>query len=201
MKINSRLRRKLRNQEKNATKLKVFRLKWLIATIMEEEFGKKIYKLKKADLYRLFVLDTWRQRYRLSIRQILQILVPYYEKKFAKYSKKKTLFGTRLATLTGKHSEKFLELVLTEMYPDNEQVAEWRNRRQLELLEQREFAADWDGWEQELHERRKSLLDFKTPKQYARYYEKIVLRGRRKYKKEVTKAENKNRPYRGSPWV
>lgn len=191
-------RRKLRREEKRKLQIKAQRMFLLVNKILKEEFGRKMFYLKKPDQYRLLVLDVWRERYKVTVRFILKRLVPYYQARISKWQKRRYTdgLGIRVATLVGVHSEQILKEAIQQEFPDAENWDEWRWKRRLEILKQREKETD-DG----IATREKTVQDFAKPERYMKYYQRKTRQKRAEFEKELNNDENKRRPYRGNPWL
>src|ERR1700679_2847856 len=78
--------------------------------------------ITKPDQYRLLTLRAWEIKYKVSLENILQILLPFWERFVQRRSKKmkKAGLNVRVSTLTGKKSEQVLKDQLSKLYPSSE---------------------------------------------------------------------------------
>src|SRR4051812_13550896 len=82
----------------------------------------KLYLTEK-DRYLLLTWKIWEQRYLLSTRSLVNILVPFWERFIEKHSRriaKRKNLGSRVSTLVGKKSEMVLVEELGKLYPNNQ---------------------------------------------------------------------------------
>lgn len=158
-----------------------------------EAHGRKMYGLSLTDKYRLLKFRNWMERYKISLEFILDTLLPYYQRRFKTENHKKGL-GVKVTTLTGKKSEQIISDKVFEQFPNGENISLARHDRITEIIARR------TGEDDEFSPKIKTLLDFKSPEAYTRYYDKKTRRQSSEYLKETDRKENKLRRYRGSPW-
>ena len=151
--------------------------------------------LVQQDRYKLLRLRVWKERYRVDLVYILQVLIPFWENFVQRRSKKmkKEGLNVRVGTLTGKKSESILVDQIKKDYPDNLQKTLFiaSERQRLNILN--------DTDQDEFRVKRKSLLDYSTPRAYVTAY-------RRKIKEQQKEREHfalvmQQRPYRGNPFT
>ena len=136
------------------------------------------------DRIRLLKLAQWEERYHVSLRFILQTLVPIWRKKYGQFQRGG--IGVSISTLTGKVSEKILKEKIVESYPDSEHEQIWRaDAQQRQLAMKRDGARrreTWQNIEKEIE---------------------LYIKSMRKQRKEleVFVREQRKRPYRGNPWL
>ncbi len=75
--------------------------------------------LTKPDQYRLLTLRAWESKYKVDTRNILQLLLPFWEAFIQRRSRKMKRIGlnVKVSTLTGKKSEQVLVEHLKLQYP------------------------------------------------------------------------------------
>lgn len=160
--------------------------------ILRQSFSKQLYNPKHEDQVRLLKLRMWEQKYRVSLKYILDTLVPHYEK----LGKRKTGranskgLGTTIAILTGPAAEEYLCERIAKDFPDNENVIDWKEKerqRCLALLDKEELIG-----------RPRKILSYPTLSEYMKVYRKKVEKARRSTSKRETKLAKQ--PWRNNPW-
>lgn len=152
--------------------------------------------LTKANQLRLLKLNTWSLLYRLSVQEILSILIPILRKK-AKSRKTRGL-GISVAMLTSVGAERILEEEIEARYPGGEHIGVWRERqREIELL--REEQEELDGITVR-QVQLKTVLDYDTPEAWVKCYRAGLEDRRNKYQAAVSSSERRKKAYRWSPW-
>ena len=163
--------------------------------------------------YRLLTLKVWMDKYKISLRFILQTLVPFWEKFLNKRTKKLKSKGlnVQIATLVGKKSEQILQESITNAFPHNEHKQLWvMNHKeriiQHELHRMEKRSDDGVVVKQTDPSRSRddsgdilSLTDFSTPVRFIRYYRKYI--ERENITREHIEEEMKKRRYRNNPFT
>lgn len=134
------------------------------------------------DRYRLLNLAVWQERYRVSLRFLLQTLFAYY-KQIRRRSRTPGLRIT-VAALTGIRSRQIIEEAVLATYPSGENFSMARVQDQLRYLGQTNIA---------IHAR--NPVD-RMDQVAAEYRRRITLRRRA----IASGAEKYRRPWRGNPW-
>lgn len=162
---------------------------WLL-TREANRFG---ITLSGLDQTRALRLKIWSLRYRLSVEEILDILVPIL-RTLVKKPKKNIILGIRIAGLTGDGAEKILKSEIEKRYPEHEHVALWREmERERQLCREREddggiVAPDRIG----------GMLDYPTLQAYCDSYRSKIEERRRN--DEVNEKQRRKRNYRWNPY-
>lgn len=163
---------------------RIRRIAGRVEELVKTEFGVKWWNLKKEDEVRCLRLAQWEETYRVSLEFILKTLVPVWKQKFARYSM--GAFGVKIATLVGQKSEEILKGKIFELYPDGENIRQWKaNEQQRQWNLYREGIKSRENWE--------------NPGQAAKEYQQRMIRERNARK--VFESKAKKRPYRNNPWI
>jgi hypothetical protein len=133
MKI-KKIKKKFARDEMIRLERRVAHVRSIVDDVLKEEFGRRLYRLKREDELRLLVLLTWKERYKVSVKWILKFLIPIWSSKFAKY-KTKTSLGCRVATLVGKRSEEIIRERLDKEFPHQENIRDYKERERIRLVE------------------------------------------------------------------
>lgn len=163
---------------------RVRRIAGRVEEIVKEEFGVKYWQLKKEDEIRCLRLEQWEEKYKVSLEFILRTLVPIWKRKFARYSTGG--FGVKIPTLVGQKSEDILKGKILELFPDGENVRQWKAvEQQKQWAQYREGVRQKENWE----------LPMRAVQEYQHRMER-----EREARKEFEK-KAWLRPYRGNPWI
>jgi hypothetical protein len=167
---------------------KIDRKKQKVASRIEEivkaEFGIRFWQLKPEDELRCLRLAQWEEKYRVSLRFILKEIVPIWKQKFARYSA--GAFGVKIPTLVGSKSEEILRQKIVELFPNGENIQQWKaTAQQRQWFQYREGIRLQENWE--------------YPSQAVENYQHKMERERELRKEFEKKA--RLRPYRNNPWV
>ena len=101
-------------------------------------------RLARQDQLRLLNLKFWTSEYKVSLRYILSVLLPYWEN--AKHiQRKKPIYGLgiRVATLIGARSRQVLEEQMQKDYPGGENEFEFRSELESRVALAPEVLADY----------------------------------------------------------
>ena len=159
-----------------------------------------VLRYKPADLVRLVRLRTWMMRHRLTIFEILDLLVLELRARFSRINRKtKMTGGLRISinTLTSHGAERVLKEMIAKTYPDNEHINIWRERER-----DRQMAAEMAeemGNMVEAPEKKLKLVDFDSPVDFVKRYEKRLERQRR-VEMAASDPSRKKRAYRWNPF-
>jgi hypothetical protein len=167
--------------------------------------------LQKQDQYRLLTLRAWESKYKVNTRDILQILLPFWEYLIKRRSRKikKAGLNVRVTTLIGKKSEQVLIEGIKQRFPNRENVllftSSHRERIIQTYLKKLKKQTD-DGVRS--HSDPSSmygtsgkvltLLDFSTPAAFMKYYRKYMQK--ESLAREQVETEMKKRAYRNNPF-
>ena len=152
---------------------------------------------KRVDQIRLLRLRTWQLRYKLSITEILNLIVQPLRNQMTGRGHNYGL-GIGVRSLVGHKAEQILQDELNREYPNHEHLALWADQERERQIEA-ERAEDLDGIVSKSN-RTPTLLQFDTPEQFISVYKKRVQHSRQVHETEVTKASRKRKAYRFSPW-
>jgi hypothetical protein len=155
-----------------------------VEQIVKEEFGVNYWNLKEEDEIRCLRLQQWEDRYKVSLRFILKTIVPIWKQKFARYTT--GAFGVKIPTLVGDKSEEILKQKVLELFPDGENIRQWKSIKQQ---------AQWNHYREGIRQKE----NWESPRDAVREYQQRMNR-ERELRKEFEKAA-RLRPYRNNPWV
>lgn len=152
--------------------------------------------LSRADKLRLLKLRTWCMRYKLSLSEVLDLIVPVLRKTGA-YRPGPKSFGIRMSALTGDTSCRILEDRVLLLYPEGANVSVWREReRERQLQAERDEASDGVA----VREQHATLLACDSIESFVGCYSRQVT-ARRVSERDSTARWRKRRKYRGNPWL
>jgi hypothetical protein len=168
--------------------------------------------LTKNDQYSLLTLKVWEDKYKVSLKFILIILLPFWETFVQRRSKKMKRAGlnVRVSTLIGKKSEQILQESIKKLYPNGENIQMWlaeeRERIIQNQLHKLEKLND-DGVHsrsdpssmRDTNGRILNLSDFSTPKQFLTYYRSYMKKEhitRDKLEEQMKKRSYRNNPFK-----
>lgn len=197
----SRKLKKFTKQEVRKLRLKTIRIRGRVEEILRNDYHRRLFRMKQQDELRLLILAQWEQKYKVSLSYILETILPYWHKRLAKTARSKNGLGVRVTSLIGKISEKLLKDRIAEDFPGDEhkQEAKWERRRFL--IQRRSGKLEMDSdLDFPVTIRKKTLLDYKSPKQFVRSYRKRITSARKEFDLAVADKKNRRRPYRDSPW-
>ncbi len=150
--------------------------------------------LSEKDKLRLLRLRIWSMRYKISILEILDLIVPVFRKKFRLKGQGKGL-GIPVSTLTGAVAEEILQDRLTEQYPDGANITAWKfAERERQLDAERMDEADGMAVREP---KMPTLLEVGDVAEYSRIYAERVAQTRAAQSNQDWR---KRRMYRDNPW-
>lgn len=154
---------------------------------------------KQIDLVRLLKLQTWSYRYRLSIPEILSMVVPslitVIKEQRPDYAP--TGLGVNITTLTGKSAERILRFQINKAYPENEHIHIWlQDEREKCLL--RERVDDAGGTLP--NEKVPHILDYTDMTAFVTDYKAKMEKMRASGDKARHEDWRKRKAYRGNPF-
>lgn len=157
-------------------------------------------RFKQADLLRLTRLKVWSYRYRISVSEILSLILPYLRKTLRTETKKRYGLGVTIAALTGSGAEKILIEAIRQKYPSDEHIAEWREAERTRQLEA-EAREERGGLEQKHISGPISLLEADSAEKFLQSYSKRIITRRDRLRAAYSDPERKKLPYRSNPWL
>jgi hypothetical protein len=159
----------------------------VVTKIRNEENEKCTLYLTDKDKYRLLILRSWTIRYKVSLRYILNQLLPFWESFIQRRSKKMKSRGlnVQVSTLTGKKSEDILKQCIEKDYPNNLNISLWKTSEQERLYKA--------ALEAELAGIKVRQPNIKTLERYVTYYKYSVSR-------EVKRRERVERSFQKMPY-
>jgi len=170
-----------------------------VAQYVTQILKKKLFYVSPVDQMHLLKLQIWSEKYQVPVRYILDVLLEYYGQWMKRFKSARGL-GVKIPTLTGQRSRKILLEKIAQDFPDGENKILYRRARQEEIIQSR-LGLDTDEEDDLPTERRKTVLDFANPRDYAKYYSQSIKATRNQYAKVLGDENNKRRPYRGNPWI
>jgi hypothetical protein len=165
--------------------------------IQEHDHKHIAIRYKQQDQIRLLRFRTWQLRYRLTVPEILNFIVPVLRTQMLGRGKGYGL-GISIRTLVGRGSERIIQEELAKQYPGAENITVWRDQERERQIEA-EHNEDADGMELKSN-RPTSLLQCSTVDQYLTRYKKQVLQSRQVHEIETTRTSRRRKAYRFSPW-
>ncbi|MGI4811790.1 MAG: hypothetical protein ACRYGG_00390 [Janthinobacterium lividum] len=167
-----------------------------VDSILKKSFDKQLFSVKEDDKVRLLKLKMWSVRYKVSIKYILEKLIPHFEKYGNKSRGKAGTskgLGTTIPILTGPSAEALLVENIKRDYPDNENVLSWRQRTQLEFIGLVQVDED-----ELVTKQPKGILQYNSVSDYRKAYEARIQRTR-KTEEKIVKSISRQ-PFRNNPW-
>lgn len=169
---------------------------WTIDKILREKLDRRIFgNPSLEDQMRLLSIRTWSQKYKVEPEFIVELLVPYWAKRFERKridpSKPKGI-GCRIATLCGDKSEEILVSELHRLYPEQEQIRIWKSREQEKQLRQEELFSENES---------ESKLSADTPDKFIQKYRRRVITSRKEFQSKLNSGKLIKRRYPDSPWI
>lgn len=163
---------------------RVRRVAGRVEEIVKREFGLTWWRLTQEDEIRCLRLEQWEEKYKVGLTWILKTLVPIWKQKFARYSM--GAFGVKIPTLVGQKSEEILKEKIKELYPDGENIRQWKaTGQQQQWFQYRTGVRQTENWELPMH----------AIKEYQQRMER-----ERQDRKEFERRA-RFRPYRNNPWI
>jgi hypothetical protein len=193
-----RLKKKFHRQEKLRIKSKVQKIRSIVNEVLVEEFDRRLYNLKADDELRLLTLFTWRDRYKVSVKYILKLLIPIWTRKFSRF-RVKTSLGCRVATLVGNKSEEILRERIAHDFPNKENIQQYDSIERDKIIQ---YATRHENKNKAKREDEKSLLEYKNINSFIHQYKRDL---RWKKKKSSSKSQKlleqvKTKQYRNNPF-
>ena len=191
-------KKKIRIHERRALRRRLSIVVEELATTLEEDFdGRQLGRMTDNDRQRLYQLWIWKEKYKVSIRWILNLLLPIYHKRFARYTMNRRGLGVRIPTLVGRKSGQIVKENVGKEFPDEENFTQALQEQQEKIIERRLGSESDDG----VVVRKKTFFDFPTPEAYARYYSRKMKNRRKELAHVIAQAQKTKKPYRGNPWL
>jgi len=151
--------------------------------------------LNQNDEYRLLTLKTWTYKYKVSLKFILDELLPFWEQFVQRRSKrmKKAGLNVRVSTLIGKKSEVILQEQIKKRLPRDQNKRLW-----ISLERERIFVSSLSRDRDQFTKKLKHMTEYKDPRKWAKAYQRMIEEEQRLRDSIVTQLEK--RPYRGNPF-
>lgn len=191
--------RKFRKLELRKLALRGIKIRRRVASILQERYQRRLFRMKPQDELRLLVLQQWETKYQVELDYILECLLPYWHSKLGRQIRSKNGLGVRVTSLVGKVSEKILKEQIAKDFPNDENREEWKWKRRREIIASRK-KANQDEVEDEFQPVKKSLLDYPTVTKFVAAYKKRVKAERKEFDAACNQKKNRMRRYRNSPW-
>lgn len=162
-----------------------------IKKLLEKLFKIAVWNFGQENERKLLTLKVWEEKYGVTIGYILETLVPHYQERFRQRRRSDGRRGMpcSVPTLTGKVSEQLLKKQIELDFPDQEHL-ELRRQIQRELL-----LAEQEDVE---YQRRKNITDYEWPSAFVQSYEHRIREARRHRDRA---RQERQKPYRGNPWI
>lgn len=170
-----------------------------LETYLQRQTGKRARLQYKSDKQvRLLRLKLWSVRYKISVQEVLDLIVPGLRSQMQGIKFKKYGIGVGVNALTGKKAEEILRDNLRDRYPDNEHLTLWREQEKERQLE-RERTEDLEGLKP--HEKPVvSLLESDSMEEFLTGYRDSIQKEKSQQDRVQTETWRKRKAYRGSPW-
>ena len=154
-------------------------------------------KFNKVDQLKLTTLNVWAMRHRISVMEVLDILLPILRTQTR--GLRHSALGVPVKVLTGSRAKAILEEHVRRRYPDKEHVQLWKETERDRQLEA-ERAEDMEGLTTK-SQGIGGLLDYSSTKAYTDAFIASIRRGRNAYMSAAGDKSRRKRKYRGNPWV
>lgn len=165
--------------------------KEVVRRTLKDNFERELF-FKKPDnltLYRLLSLRTWSMKYKLPLKEILKVLLSFWDsiagrRRTKSYGSVKGL-GCTIPCLCGDRSEELLQEYLEKKYPNRENEREWKAARREDYIRTRKLS-----------------IKFKNTLGPAlQSYTDSVLSVREKNRIVESRMKKTKRRYPGNPWL
>jgi hypothetical protein len=167
--------------------------------------------LQKKDQYRLLTLRAWEIKYKTTTKEILSILLPFWETFLNKRTRKIKTQGlnVKVTTLIGKKSELILKDQLNIRYPNRENVILWIQQERERIIQDRikKETKKGDDGVRSISDPSSmytssgkvlTLLDFSSPEAFVKYYRKWIRK--EQLAREEVELIMKKRAFRNNPF-
>lgn len=183
-------------REREALKTLPAQLLTQVNFLLEDNFGREIFRLTGLDTLRLLTLKAWQIKYKVSLEYILQTIVPFYLATIAKkFSTNPNSLGFKVSTLCGKKAEKLLQDAIAKDFGDGDNLSLWQWERKQEIFHSR--TTDEEFGEAKI----KTIIDYPKVSRYVKAYRRRVSGKQKDFEKELLNPANTKRQYRDNPWV
>lgn len=156
-------------------------------------------KVKRMNAYKLLKLQVWAGRHRISIDEVVDILIPAFNK-FQWGGRAREKWGTNIsiATLTSNNAERILAKEIELRYPENEHRMIWRQQIRQEQLD-KEKAEELDGLIP--HERGpRTMIEAASAEEFVTAYRARATKQREEHESQVSQSWRRRKAYRANPW-
>jgi hypothetical protein len=155
--------------------------------------------LKQPDRYRLLILKSWIDRYNVSLRYILETVLPFWESFVQKRSPRLKGRGlnVRVSTLTGKKSESILQEQIKKDFPNGANYVISNNQERERIISRSHYL---DSRHRDLDNRvdnRRTKIG--SLERLVRHY-RYTTRKESKYRMKLSD-KFQERPYRTNPFL
>lgn len=172
---------------------------------LRERDGNDLPRLnfKHVDQVRLIRLKTWEWRYKISVMEILDLIIPILRGTLRPHLRGKVkgggyALGVKVTSVVGDGAEKILREQLRRLSSEEQRKAIWRQdekQRQLDAEESDELEGVASKQKDNL-----SLLKVVNIKAYVTQYKRSITRQREQYDSAMSARWRKRKAYRNNPW-
>lgn len=148
----------------------------ILEDVLYNDFGRRLYRLKPEDEWRLLVLFNWREQYSVSISWMLKRLLEIWPRKFSKYKTNITI-GCSVPVLVGQKSEEIVRELIDKEFRSQENAVEARARYRHRIEKRIAVLAGKKQVEKSVQYR--SVLDAPSPDEFFRFYGRELRRWKR----------------------
>jgi hypothetical protein len=171
-----------------ALRRRIHAIKSAVNRVLVMDFGcKPLHGIRRKDELRLLTLWVWSTKYKVSIRYMLQVLLPIWRKRFKTEGSRG--MGCKVPLLVGVASNRILLEAIVRDYPDNANLTDWALREKLRIRGITESGAL----------RKVGRLDPVAPEAFAARYRKVILHRSKQVERAVS-SKIYRRAYRDNPW-
>ena len=82
-----RIKEKFLRAERERTRKRVEVAAAILADVLENDFGRQLWGMKRADQLRLLILFGWRDKHSLGIAWMLRRLIPIWHRRFSRFKR------------------------------------------------------------------------------------------------------------------
>lgn len=163
-----------------------------ITKVLKRDFNRTFgFNIRPIDRNRLFNLQIWSDKYKVSIRWILHVLVPYWSKKLKRKPGQAWGLGVKVQSFVGKHSQRIIEEEIIKQFPERENEKLWNHAKRMELT----------GLAERSPVKYRDVLECESIDDFVRKYRKRVAVRRRELDTAESQPSKRHRLYRNNPWL
>ena len=185
--------RRVRGLELEAMKIAVEIQNWIRSRDRIDVY----LNFNRADQLKLLKLRTWEQVYKVSLFEIMDIIVEPI-RVHSNLRRRRYGLGTSVASLTGYHAERILATIIGRKYPAGENVGLWREAERDRQM-RAEKIDELDGMEPR-EEKRQGILRMVLVDSFVENYVRSVIQRRDKMIAESGARWRRRKAYRDNPW-